>query len=312
MKIRQLEAFRALILCETVTRAAQMLYVSQPAVTRLIADLEEDVGFALFERSRGRLHPTAEGLTLFEEVERSLIGVERIAETAEQIKSARVGTLQIASAPALSLSFLPKAIATFLKTHEDVNVSLVSNTSRAVVDMVMKQRCSVGFVILPMSHPSTLGELLVTADMVCILPVGHPLSDKDVITPVDLDGERFISNPRELHSRLEVDALFASFGVKRKLQIETQINAGICAFVEAGLGVALIDSITALDYISSKVVIKRFTPTLQNEFQVLFPSAKPPAILTRAFVTHVREFVNTEFNKTLYPLIGRETTMTPG
>lgn len=310
MKIRQLEAFRALVLCQTVTRAAQMLFVSQPAVTRLIADLEEDVGFALFERNRGRLYPTAEGLTLFDEVERSLIGVERIARTAQEIKAARVGMLQIAAAPALSLSFLPMAIAAFLKTHEEVNISLASNTSRAVVDMVMKQRCNVGFVILPMSHPSMLGESLIVADMVCILPPGHPLSSKHVITPQDLAGERFISNPRELHSRLEVDALFASFGIDRKLQIETQINAGICAFVQAGLGVALIDSITALDYISSGLVIKRFTPTLRNEFQVLFPSERPPSILVRAFVNHVRGFVKSELTK-LDVLIGGDATSVP-
>lgn len=306
MKIRQLEAFRALVLCQTVTRAAQMLYISQPAVTRLIADLEADVGFALFERSRGRLYPTAEGLTLFEEVERSLIGVERIARTAQEIKAANVGMLQIAAAPALSLSFLPRAIAVFLKTHEEVNISLISNTSRSVVDMVMKQRCNVGFVILPMSYPSMHGEPLITTDMVCVLPQGHPLSNKQVITPSDLASERFISNSRELHVRLEVDALFASFGIERKLQIETQINAGVCAFVEAGLGVALIDPITALDFISRGLVIKRFAPRLQNEFQVLFPTERPPSILVRAFVNHVRTFVTSELASRLYTVIDAE------
>lgn len=291
MKIRQLEAFRALVLGQTVTQAARMLYISQPAVTRLIADLEEDVGFALFERTRGRLYPTAEGLTLFEEVERSLIGVERIARTAQEIKASRIGVLQIAGAPALSLSFLPRAIAAFMETHPDINVLLSSNTSRAVVDMVMKQRCNVGFVILPMNYPSLHGEPLISTDMVCVLPRGHRLSDKALITPVDLAGERFISNPRELHSRVQVDALFASFGIERKLQIETQTNAGICAFVEAGLGVSLVDPITALDHVPRGIVIKRFKPVLQNDFQVLFPSQRPPSILVRAFVDHVRTFL---------------------
>jgi DNA-binding transcriptional LysR family regulator len=87
-----------------------------------------------------------------------------------------------------------------------------------------------------MNYPSMYGELLVSTDMVCALPAGHRLAEKAVFTPVDLAGECFISNPYDLHSRLQVDALFASFGVERNLQIETQINAGICAFVEAGLG----------------------------------------------------------------------------
>jgi DNA-binding transcriptional LysR family regulator len=304
MKIRQLEAFRALVLCQTVTQAARMLYISQPAVTRLIADLEESIGFALFDRSRGRLHPTAEGLTLYEEVERSLIGVERIARTAEEIKAARIGALKIAALPVLSLSFLPKAIAAFIDDHPDINVSLSSNTSRAVVDMVMKQRCDVGFVILPMHYPSMFGELLVSTDMVCALPPGHRLADKPVITPPDLAGERFISNSRELDSRLHVDALFASFGVERKLQVETQINAGICAFVEAGLGVALVDPITALDYIKRGIVFKRFEPVLQNEFQVLFPSERPPSVLLRSFVNHVRTYLKAKLASGLYSTLG--------
>lgn len=288
MKIRQLEAFRALVLCQTVTQAARMLYISQPAVSRLIADLEEDVGFALFERTRGRLHPTADGLALFEEVERSLIGVESIARTAEGIKASRIGVLQIAAAPALSLSFLPRAIAAFMENHSDINISLASDTSRAVVDMVMNQRCNVGFVILPMNYASMHGEPLITADMVCALPAGHRHATKAVIRPEDLAGERFVSNPRELHSRLQVDALFASFGIERKLQIETQINAGVCVFVQAGLGVALVDPITALDYVGRGIVFKRFEPVLQYEFQVLFPSQRPPSRLVRAFVEHVR------------------------
>jgi DNA-binding transcriptional LysR family regulator len=303
MKIRQLEAFRALVVAQTVTQAARMLYISQPAVTRLIADLEESVGFALFERTRGRLRPTAEGLALYEEVERSLIGVEQIARTAEAIKASRIGLLHIAGAPALSLSFLPRAIASFIANHPDINVSLSSNTSRTVVDMVMKQQCNIGFVILPVHYPGLHGELLLSADILCALPAGHRLVNKCMITPADLAGEHFISNPRELHSRLQTDALFASFGIDRKLRVETQINAGVCAFVEAGVGVALVDPVTALDYISRGIVFKRFEPVLRMEFQVLFPSERPPSTLVRNFVAHVREFLTAQIEERIYARI---------
>ena len=85
MNLRQLEAFRAVILGQTVTRAAEMLCISQPAATRLIASLEEDIGFSLFDRIKGRLQPTPEAMTLYQEVQRSLLGVERIARTAQDI-----------------------------------------------------------------------------------------------------------------------------------------------------------------------------------------------------------------------------------
>ncbi|GAB7546109.1 LysR substrate-binding domain-containing protein [Cupriavidus sp. 8B] len=290
MKIRQLEAFRAVMLCQTVTRAAEMLHISQPAATRLIADLEESVGFALFERVRGRLYPTAEAQVLYEEVQRSLVGVERIALAAQDIRDLQRGSLQIAAAPALALSFLPRAIAEFLTQHGQTQISMLTHSSRTVVDMVVGQRCDVGLAILSMNHPSTHGERLISTRMVCALPVGHRLCAEAVIRPHDLAGERFVSHPRALDSRLQIDALFASYGIERQLQVETQVSWSICAFVEAGLGVALIDPITALEYRGKGICFRVFEPQLTTDFSVLFSTQRPPSLLLKSFIAHTRAF----------------------
>lgn len=300
MKIRQLEAFRALVECGTVTRAAEELCVSQPAVTRLINDLEESAGFLLFERNKGRLHLTSEGMTLYEEVERSLIGVQRIAATAESIRAGHRGGLKIASLPALALSSLPKAIGAFVKDRPHIQVSLSSITSRAVVDMVAKQRCDVGFAIIQMNYPSQYGELLMSTEVICALPEGHRLTAKRTIVPKDLEGENFISNTRELTTRLQADAVFASFGVERRMQLETQINAGVCAFVQAGLGVALVDPFSALDYVGRGVVFRRFEPALINEFQALYGTGRTPSALLRTFVEHLRIHLKERLTRELY------------
>ena len=296
MKIRQLEAFRAVMRWQTVTRAAESLHVSQPAVTRLVADLEESVGFALFLRVRGRLQPTAEAEALNEEVERSLLGMERIARTAEEIRSLQRGALRIAAAPALALSFLPRAIAGFLVEHNDIRVSLANHSSRTVLDMVVGERCDVGFVILPMSHSSTHGERLIATRMVCALPSEHRLAKKKVIRPADLAGEHFVSHPHALESRLHIDALFASYGIERKLQVETQVSAGVCAMVAAGLGVSLVDPITALEYGGRGLTFLPFEPVMVTEFSVLTPARRPSSLLVSAFVDHVRKFAVAELD----------------
>ncbi|CAM2957990.1 LysR substrate-binding domain-containing protein [Cupriavidus taiwanensis] len=290
MKIRQLEAFRAVMLCQTVTRAAEMLHISQPATTRLIADLEDAVGFSLFERMRGRLHPTAEAQALFEEVQRSLVGIDRIAQTALDIRDMQRGSLQIAAAPALALSFLPRAIAAFMADHPQIQITMLPHSSRTVVNMVSEQRCDVGFAILSMNHPSTHGERLLSTRMVCAIPAGHRLASQEVIRPPDLAGERFVSHPRVLDSRLQIDALFASYGIECKVQVETQVSWSICAFVEEGLGVALIDPITALEYKGNGVCFRMFDPLLTTDFSVLFSAQRAPSILLKAFVAHTRAF----------------------
>lgn len=290
VKIRQLEAFRAVMLCQTVTRASEMLHISQPATTRLLADLEESIGFALFERVKGRLYPTVEAQALYEEVQRSLAGVDRIARAADEIRDLRRGTLQIAAAPAIALSFLPHAIADYLKTRPEAHVSLAVHSSRTVVDMVIGQRCDVGFAILSMSRPSAHGERLISTRMVCALPAGHRLCALETIRPADLAGERFVGHPRSVESRIQIDALFAAHGVELKRQMETQVSHAICAFVEAGAGVSVVDALSAWGYRGTGVVFKPFEPSITTDFALLTPSQRPAPLLLKSFAAHVRAF----------------------
>ncbi|MEW6342847.1 MAG: LysR substrate-binding domain-containing protein [Paraburkholderia sp.] len=294
MKIRQLEAFNAVMVCRTVTRAAQMLHVSQPAVTRLISDLEESTGFVLFDRAHGRLQPTPEAFALHEEVQRSLVGVERIERAALEIRASQRGTLQIAGAPALALSFLPRAIAEFSRLHTGVEISLAAHPSHVVLDMVIEHRCDVGFVILALSTPAAHGELLMSTRMVCALPATHRLTAKATLVPEDLRNEPFVSHWRGLQARYEIDALFASHGIERKLIVETQTAVAICSFVSAGMGVAIIDPVTALEYRGTDIVFRRFRPDIVTDFSVLLPSQRPPSLLVKKFVTHVRAFAHAQ------------------
>lgn len=298
MNLRQLEAFRAVILGQTVTRAAEMLHISQPAATRLIAALEEDIGFLLFERIKGRLHPTPDALVLYEEVQRSLLGVERIARAAKEIGSLTRGSLQIACAPAMGLSFLPKAIHAFSKQHQHAQISLLVLSSREVVDQVVGQRCDLGFIAEPNTYSSPLGESLLRSSMLCALPSGHRLQTKAVVVPEDLEGEAFISYPHAVGSRHHLDAIFAAHGVTRQLLIETQLSASMCAFVKLGAGVALVDTVSALEHRGAGVVFRPFEPAVEMDFSMLVSAQNRPSRFQESFMQHMREFVASEVQHT--------------
>lgn len=294
MNLRQLEAFRAVMLGQTVTRAAEMLHISQPAATRLILSLEENIGFALFERTKGRLHPTAEALVLYEEVQRSLLGVERIARTAREIANLTRGSLQIACVPALGLSFMPRAINAFLQTHEQAQVSLVVQSSREVVDAIVGERCDIGFIAQPNAYASPWGEKLITSYLLCALPVAHRLAAKEVIVPEDLEGEAFISFPQTVASRQHIDAIFAAHAVERQLNVETQLSTAMCKFVEQGTGVALVDVISAQEYQGQGIVFRRFEPAIEMDFAMLLPPQKKMSKFHERFVQHIKAFVADE------------------
>jgi DNA-binding transcriptional LysR family regulator len=291
MNLRQLEAFRAVILGQTVTRAAEMLHISQPAATRLISSLEEDIGFALFDRIRGRLQPTAEAMTLYQEVQRSLVGVERIARTAHDIRSLKRGSLHIACAPAMGLVFMPRVIAAFLAEHDGVQVSLVVHSSSEVIDLVVGQRCDLGIIVLPNTYPSPRSEKLVATRMLCAVPAQHRLANTALITPQDLRGEPFISYPSSIGSRQQIDTIFAAFGVERDLRVETQLSQPMCEFVELGVGVALVDALSAINYRGRGVVFKPFEPAIEMDFSMLLPVAGPASKLQTSFLEHTQAYI---------------------
>ena len=98
-----------------MTRAADMMFVTQPAISRLIKDLEQEVGLTLFKRRKGGLYPSEEAMSLYREVEQSYVGLKKIARTAQRIKAKRTGGIRIAGLPAMTLSFVPRVIKDFIE-----------------------------------------------------------------------------------------------------------------------------------------------------------------------------------------------------
>ncbi|MDR5835762.1 LysR substrate-binding domain-containing protein [Caballeronia sp. LZ034LL] len=288
LKIRQIEAFRAVMLRHTVTRAAESLHISQPAVSRLIADLEERVGFVLFERQQGRLAPTAEARVLFEEVERAFVGMDRIAQAAQQIRAMRRGSLRVAGSPAVALDLLPAVIARFVERYPGIDVILLAHSATTVVEKIASGQCDVGLIAEPIPHPAVKSERLGNAVMRCIVPRGHRLARRASLGPDDLRGERFVSFPQSFDARSAIDRVFVEAGVSRDLVIEAQLSQAIVALVANGAGVALIDPVTAA-YARPRVAVKPFTPAVPDHFYIVTNASQPIPAVAHTFCDAVRE-----------------------
>lgn len=287
--LRLLEGFRAVMQAKTVTGAASMLHVSQPVVTRLIKDLEENLGFPLFVRERGRLEPTAEARILYEEVQRSMVGIDRILQSVEMLRQGHHGNLQVAAAPALAINFLPKVVTELSTEFPSSRIALHMHSSETSLDMVLNGRVDLGVIMLSMRQSGTYGERILSAKMVCALPKGHALADQQWVGPKDLKDEPFISHPRVLDTRLQIDAMFGAFGLQPKTRLEAQISYSLIEFVAAGAGVALVDPITAAMYPGDAVVFVPFEPVIANHYSVVISPHRPPSVLQERFIARLRE-----------------------
>ncbi|MGL4718508.1 MAG: LysR family transcriptional regulator [Kluyvera intermedia] len=289
VNLRHIEIFHAVMTAGNLTEAARLLNTSQPTVSRELARFEQVLGLKLFERSRGRLHPTVQGLRLFEEVQRSWYGLDRIVSAAESLREFRQGELSIVCLPVFSQSFLPPLLQPFLARYPQVNIQIVPQESPLLEEWLSAQRHDLGLTETMHTPAGTERMPLLTLNEVCVLPSTHPLADKAVLSPADFQGENYISLSRTDSYRQLLDALFNEHQVKRRMVVETHSAASICAMVKAGVGISIVNPLTALDYVNSGVVIRRFSIDVPFTVSLVRPLHRPTSALIETFSAHLQQ-----------------------
>jgi DNA-binding transcriptional LysR family regulator len=285
---RQLEVFRATMERGTVTAAAERLGVSQPAVSKILAGLEAEIGYPLFTRVKRRLAPTSEARLLAAEVARLYHGLERLSDIAREIRERQIGDLHIYSTPALGRTVLPDVLAAFLKKHARAHVVFHVRSSTYINQKMVDQQLDLGFSMMPFEHPSMVTEELSRAAAVCVLPREHRLARRKVIRPADLRGERFLSFPLDGRMRHLIDAAFEQDRIERRTQIDVYSSAEACALAARGVGVSIVEPFTARDYEKSGIVIVPFEPKIRYLFRAMRPRYRKPSLLADAFLEAVK------------------------
>lgn len=288
VNLRHIEIFHAVMTAGNLTEAARLLHTSQPTVSRELARFEKVLGLTLFERTRGRLHPTVQGLRLFEEVQRSWYGLDRIVSAAESLREFRQGELSIVCLPVFSQSLLPALIQPFLARYPDVSLSIVPQESPLLEEWLSAQRHDLGLTETLHTPAGTERTELFSLDEVCVLPPGHPLAEKSVLTPQDFQGENYISLSRTDSYRQLLDTLFNEHDVKRRMVVETHSAASVCGMVRAGAGLSVVNPFTALDYAASGVVVRRFSISVPFTVSLVRPIHRPASALVEVFSHHLQ------------------------
>lgn len=274
--LRHLEAFRAIILRHSVSSAADYLGVSQPVVTRLLQEFEKRLDIVLFDRERNRLKPTREAMLLYKDVMGALENVDHINQVANREMPLNAKTIVVASAPAMALSFLPLATKDFLATQQNIQVNLLMHGSMRIIDLLESGELDAGFVMLPNDLPQYgSNECIYEDNLVAAVPAGHRLSQQKVLTPVDFEGENFISMEAMSLARVRTDSLFLSYGVRRHQVAQTQMSMVAIKMVEEGVGLAIIDPLSAMAYPAGEgVVFIPFLPSIVTRYSLIYSTLR--------------------------------------
>lgn len=281
LDLKQLEAFAAVISAGSVTAAAKSLDRSQPAVSRLIQELEQSLGYPLFIRNGPRIHPTAEALQLHQYVQKALLSLRQIRLRAMEIGNQPHRPLSIAATPALASGLLPLALA---RLDLQNRVQIISESAEHTAHAVIAGEADVGLCSLPLEHHAVDLHWIGQSRCAVALPQDDALAMADRVTLSDLAGRRLIApwNPLRLRGRFE--KALKKLKIPPHETIETNSSANILACVRAGLGVAILEPVSAWGMPLDGVAIRPLEEEIPYFFGVITPQGLPLSAAAESLV----------------------------
>jgi len=278
MEPRQLEAFAAVMTTGSITGAARLLARSQPAITRLVQELEAEVGYALFTRHGPRVAPTAQGFLLQEDAERALASLRQIHIRAAEIARGDAEPLLLAATSALAVGLLPHALMHMEAQTGPVPIQLRTAAPEQVVHAVLTGAVPLGACSLPLAHHGLQVHWIGQLPCVAVLPEGDPLAELAVVPLAALAQRRIVtmSNPFRLRHRLDAELARAGrLPDRRAALIETNSSTSAQALVRAGLGVAVLEPLTAHGAPLAGLVVRALDTDIPFLFGVITPQSRP-------------------------------------
>ncbi|RVU35832.1 LysR family transcriptional regulator [Hwanghaeella grinnelliae] len=291
VKRRHLEVFHALMEAGSVSRAAERLNLTQPAVSLALSAFEKELGFPLFHRTKGYFAPTGEAQALHAETEVGLLALTRIERRAAEISSGRVGSISIASNGAVAINLLPWLIADFQKYYPEIYVDLKIRSSRQIAMFASGRQVDIGLIDAPVPVAG-LDTTIFKLPCVCVFQEGDPLGKEAVIRPEMLAGRSIIAITGDHTVDKEVDSLAAEAGVRIERRVSCSYFAIARNLVRAGAGIALIDAINGTRKLDDGTDWRPFEPRIHFELALITPSGQPMEAAASTFYTALVKYLS--------------------
>jgi DNA-binding transcriptional LysR family regulator len=290
MRLRHIEVFHAVMQAGTISGAAQLLFISQPAVTKVLQHCEMQLGLPLFERIKGKLYPTPEAQKLFVEVDRlhrELLAVRRMASS---LKDRPAQTVRLVSTPTLAMVVVPSALTAWRAKYPEVRCKLSTHHTPEIVSALLLGEADLALSLHDPKNPNISVESLAQGHMTVIAPRGswsesaasQPLPVTEL--PENLIGlamddplGNLVTNAADAQGRsLDAHTVVQTYQLARTL-------------VENGVGMAVIDPFTAAQIDTTKAQRRLLAPPIPVELFLLTANAAPLSQSTRHLVKCIRE-----------------------
>ncbi|HRO80026.1 MAG TPA: LysR family transcriptional regulator [Alicycliphilus denitrificans] len=285
MNFKQLEAFQAIMASGSATGAAERLRLSQPAISRLLAQFEEDLGLRLFVREKGRLLPTREAEALLQDAQGLMDSVQCFRRHSEQLRLGgfKRRLLKVAVPSTLATALMPAIAQRFMQAHPDVVLEVLSGSYSDAERALLGRAADIALVRLPTEMQGLHASASLESDAVCIMPKGHELEQQGEVHPIDLAEAPLILLGRQRQIRHEIDMAFRQARVLPRVIIEVHSVSVACSHVAKGLGVSIVNALLASYCQPETFSIRPFRPRISYQLGVATLDGAAQAPLNAGF-----------------------------
>jgi DNA-binding transcriptional LysR family regulator len=283
LRFSQLQALHKVVESGTVSAAAEQLNISQPGVSNLLSQLEHTCQLKLFNRLKGKLIPTNEGLVLYNEVDTLVRGLAHVEQSVVDLQNKQTSKLQIASIHALSFGFMQAQIAQFSRQYENLSVSFQSQYSQKIQEWVDVGLFEIGVSEMPVAT-GPFNTVVFKIETLCAMPSDHPLACHKVLTPSLLSGEPLIiMGPQHMVTRRAKEA-FVEAGARWNPVVHTHLFANKLSFIKEGMGIGLVDVISLRNDSSDRFITRPFAPNINLDVAIITSKSRPVSDTGQAFL----------------------------
>ena len=282
--LQKYQAFLTTVDCGSFTKAAEILGNAQSSVSKMIADLESEWKVVLLERSRAGVQLTSDGTAMLPYARELLNSYRKVQEQAASLSGVATGLIRIGTFSSVAAHWMPSIIQRFQSDYPGIRYELLLGDYGEIEQWIFEGRVDCGFLRLPTREEYetvSLGK----DEYVAVLPVGHPLAQKDAINPNDLDGQPFML--LEHGGKTEVSELLEKHRVTPDVRFTTWDDYAILSMVESGLGIGVLPRLI-LRRIPYRVEIRSFSEPFFREIALAMKRGGTSSVAVQRFVQYLK------------------------
>lgn len=299
---KALRAFRAVVEAGTLTKAARLLGVTQPTVSRLVFSLERQTGLNLFKRERQRLHPTEEAMLFYQDVVRVLSDWEGLPQLAADIRNNTGVRVKIVTNPKLGTGFLPRIMVAHESKFPKTQLTLHICPNLELEKLIVTEQFDIGFSRMPLNGRGIKQIPIFAMPVAVVAGPDHWLAGRKSVGFDELVREPFISQPRGRYSREILEREFQKIGKEPKIKTEVKDSTALaCRIASQGIGICLADAVTAHWVSEAPCTIVGLHEPIMLKFGVTYQQGQILSEPVENLIETMQEVISTMLGETGMP-----------